>query len=415
MSEILAIAKRARLAGRRVAALPSESKNRALRAMAAQLRAHLKTLLEANALDMAEAQADNLSAALLDRLRLDEGRVEAMARGLEQVAELPDPVGKLSESWRRPNGLQVQRRRIPLGVIALIYEARPNVTADAAGLCLKSGNAVILRGGHEALRSNRAIVGLLQEACSSSGVPADAIQLVGNPDYRLMDELLQLEEYLDLVIPRGGEVLIRHVSERSRVPVLKHAKGVCHIYVDAQADLTQATKISLNAKVQRPGVCNAMETLLVHEEIAPRFLPDLIGELRAQGVRVRGCERTRALVPGIEPTSEEDWSAEYLDLILSIRVVPDLEAAIGHIERYSSQHTEAIVTQDAQAAEEFLRRVDSSAVLLNASTRFNDGGELGLGVEIGISTTKLHAFGPMGLRELTTTKFVVCGDGQVRE
>ena len=415
MSEIVALARQAKLAGRQVAALPSETKNRALRAMAAQLRAQMGTLLEANELDMVETRAQHISAALLDRLRLDEGRVEAMARGLEQVAELPDPVGQISASWRCPNGLRVQRRRIPLGVIALIYEARPNVTADAAGLCLKSGNAVILRGGHEALRSNRAIVGLLQAACLASDVPRDAIQLVGNPDYRLLDELLQLEEYLDLVIPRGGEALIHHVSECSRVPVLKHAKGICHIYVDAQADLSQAAKISLNAKVQRPGVCNAMETLLVHEAIAPRFLPGLIAELHAQGVRVRGCERTRALVPDTELATEEDWSAEYLDLILAIRVVPDLEAAIWHIERYSSQHTDAIVTQDSRAAEEFLQRVDSSTVLLNASTRFNDGGELGLGAEIGISTTKLHAFGPMGLRELTTTKFVVRGEGQVRE
>jgi len=317
--------------------------------------------------------------------------------------------------WRRPNGLQVGKMRIPLGVIFIIYEARPNVTADAAALCLKSGNAVILRGGSEAHLSNRAIGTILSQACVETHVPQDAIQVVESRDRDLVNELLQLEEYIDLVIPRGGEELIRNVAANSRVPVIKHYKGVCHVYVDREASLEMAERICMNAKVQRPAVCNAMETLLVHEAIAPAFLPAMLAKLKEAGVEIRGCEKTQALVPNVEPANEADWTAEYLDLILSVRVVQDMDAAIDHIERYGSQHTETIVTSNYSKAREFLDRVNSSAVLVNASTRFNDGDELGLSAEIGISTSKIHAFGPMGLEELTTTKFVVFGDGQVRE
>jgi glutamate-5-semialdehyde dehydrogenase len=305
--------------------------------------------------------------------------------------------------------------RIPLGVIGIIYEARPNVTADAAALCLKSGNAVILRGGSEAQYSNRAIGRVLSDACQETKVPRHTIQVAQTTDRQLVHELLQLEQYLDLIIPRGGEELIRAVVANSKVPVIKHYKGVCHVYVDADADLAMAERIALNAKVQRPSVCNAMETLLVHESVAAKFLPSAIARLQAAGVEIRGCEKTGKIVSGIKVASEEDWSTEYLELILSVRVVSDMDEAIEHIERYGSEHTESIVTTNYQRSREFIDRVNSSAVMVNASTRFNDGGELGLGAEIGISTSKIHAFGPMGLEELTTTKFIVLGDGQVRE
>jgi glutamate-5-semialdehyde dehydrogenase len=317
--------------------------------------------------------------------------------------------------WRRPNGLQVGKMRIPLGVIAIIYEARPNVTADAAALCLKSGNAVILRGGSEAHFSNQAIGQILRKVCAQTRLPREAVQMVQTKDHAFVQELLQLEEYIDLVIPRGGEELIRAVVAHSKVPVIKHYKGVCHIYVDSDAPLEMAERICMNAKVQRPSVCNAMETLLVHEAIAPTFLPPLIAKYRAAGVEIRGCEKTCRLVSGIKKATEADWSTEYLDLILSVRVVKDMDDAIDHIERYGSEHTETIVTTNYQRSRDFIDRVNSSAVMVNASTRFNDGAELGLGAEIGISTSKIHAFGPMGLEELTTTKFVVLGDGQIRE
>jgi glutamate-5-semialdehyde dehydrogenase len=317
--------------------------------------------------------------------------------------------------WRRPNGLQVGRMRIPLGVIAIIYEARPNVTADAAVLCLKSGNAVILRGGSEAFHSNQAIGEVLRAACRESRLPEESIQVVQSKDRGMVYELLQLDNYIDLVIPRGGEELIASVTANSKVPVVKHFKGVCHVYVDSEASLEMAQRIAMNAKVQRPSVCNAMESLLVNRAVAPKFLPAVIAELRQAGVEIRGCEKTRALVSGIKAATEADWTTEYLDLVLSVRVVEDMDEAIDHIERYGSQHTEAIVTSNYARAREFIDRVNSSAVMVNASTRFNDGGELGLGAEIGISTSKIHAFGPMGLEELTTTKFVVLGDGQIRE
>ena len=414
-NDAIALGKKAKEAARMLARLSSAEKNRALLLMAERLEGQREQLLKENKKDLDLARKAKLSSALLDRIALDPGRIAGMAKGLREIAALPDPVREIVKMWRRPNGLQVGKMRIPLGVIAIIYEARPNVTADAAALCLKSGNAVILRGGSEAHFSNRAIGRILQQACAQSRAPREAIQVVESKDRSMVHELLQLEDYIDLVIPRGGEDLIRAVAANSRVPVIKHFKGVCHVYIDNGASLEMAERICTNAKVQRPAVCNAMETLLVHGEIAAVFLPPMIAKLRAAGVEIRGCEKTRALARGVKAASEADWSTEYLDLILSIRVVKDMDEAIDHIERYGSQHTEAIVTADYQKAREFLDRVNSSAVLVNASTRFNDGGELGLGAEIGISTSKIHAFGPMGLEELTTTKFIVLGDGQIRE
>jgi glutamate-5-semialdehyde dehydrogenase len=413
--EAIQLAKQAKAAARRLAPIDSAEKNRVLHLMADRLESRSEFLLAENKKDLAAAKAAGSSNALLDRIALDPGRVRGMAKGLRDVAALPDPVREITKMWRRPNGLQVGRMRIPLGVIGIIYEARPNVTSDAAALCLKSGNAVILRGGSEAHQSNQAIAAVLREACAETGIPVDAVQIVGSKEHALVNELLQLEEFIDLIIPRGGEELIRAVVTNSKVPVIKHYKGVCHVYVDAEASIEMAERIAMNAKVQRPSVCNAMETLLVHEAIASQFLPSVIANLRGAGVEIRGCEKTCALVPGIKRATEEDWRTEYLDLILSVRVVRDMDQAIEHIERYGSEHTESIVTTNYQRSREFIDRVNSSAVMVNASTRFNDGGELGLGAEIGISTSKIHAFGPMGLEELTTTKFVVFGDGQIRE
>jgi glutamate-5-semialdehyde dehydrogenase len=413
--EALRLGKSAKSAARRLAPLSTAEKNRALLLMADKLEAQSPHLLVENRKDLEFAKKAGASSAILDRIALDAGRVQAMAQGLREVAALPDPVREVVKMWRRPNGLQVGRMRIPLGVIGIIYEARPNVTADAAALCLKSGNAVILRGGSEAHHSNQAIGAVLRDACAETAVPADAVQVAQFKDRALVNELLQLEDYIDLIIPRGGEELIRAVVANSKIPVIKHYKGVCHVYVDADASLEMAERICYNAKVQRPSVCNAMETLLVHEAVASKFLPPMIAKYQAAGVEVRGCEKTRALVAGVNPASETDWSEEYLDLILAVRIVKDMDEAIDHIERYGSEHTESIVTTDYQRSREFIERVNSSAVMVNASTRFNDGGELGLGAEIGISTSKIHAFGPMGLEELTTTKFIVFGDGQVRE
>ena len=413
--EALELGKRAKNASRLLAPLSSEEKNKALLIMADQLEAQSVFLIEENEKDLEFANKAGASSAVLDRIALNPSRVNGMAKGLRDVAALPDPVREVIKMWRRPNGLQVGRMRIPLGVIGIIYEARPNVTADAAALCLKSGNAVILRGGSEAHHSNQAIGAVLRQACAETRVPQDAVQVVERKDHALVNELLQLEEYIDLIIPRGGEELIRAVVASSKIPVIKHYKGVCHVYVDNEASLEMAERICFNAKVQRPSVCNAMETLLVHEGIAPRFLPTMIAKLQSAGVEIRGCENTRALVPGVKKAMDTDWSTEYLDLILAVRVVKDMDEAIDHIERYGSEHTESIVTTNYQKSREFIDRVNSSAVMVNASTRFNDGGELGLGAEIGISTSKIHAFGPMGLEELTTTKFVVFGDGQIRE
>ncbi|HEU4340358.1 MAG TPA: glutamate-5-semialdehyde dehydrogenase [Candidatus Binatia bacterium] len=413
--EALRLGQTAKRAARKLASLGSEDKNRALCLMAGALAAQSNFLLEENKQDLAAARQAGLSNALVDRLALNADRIEAMAKGLRDIAALPDPVREIVKMWRRPNGLQVGKMRIPLGVVGIIYEARPNVTADAAALCLKSGNAVILRGGSEAHFSNRAIGEILRSALAQTRVPEEAVQVVQQKDHALVNELLQLDDYIDLIIPRGGEDLIRAVVANSRIPVIRHYKGVCHVYVDNEASLEMAERICMNAKVQRPSVCNAMETLLVHEAVASGFLPHMIAQFQAAGVEIRGCEKTVALAPGIKPATETDWSTEYLDLILAVRVVNGMDEAIDHIERYGSEHTETIITSNYRKSREFVDRVNSSAVLVNASTRFNDGGELGLGAEIGISTSKIHAFGPMGLEELTTTKFVVFGDGQIRE
>ena len=411
----LGLGKRAKAASRQLAPLSSAEKNKALLLMADKLEAQSSFLIEENQKDLEFAKSAGVSKAVLDRIALNSRRVKDMTKGLRDVAALPDPVHEVTKMWRRPNGLQVGRMRIPLGVIGMIYEARPNVTADAAALCVKSGNAVILRGGSEAHHSNQAIGAVLRQACAETRVPEDAVQVVPLKDHALVHELLQLEDCIDLIIPRGGEELIRAVVAQSKIPVIKHYKGVCHVYVDSEALLEMAERICFNAKVQRPSVCNAMETLLVHEAIAAKFLPAMIAKFQAAGVEIRGCDKTRALAEGVKKASEADWSTEYLDLILAVRVVKDLDEAIDHIERYGSEHTDSIVTTNYQKSREFIDRVNSSAVMVNASTRFNDGGELGLGAEIGISTSKIHAFGPMGLEELTTTKFVVFGDGQVRE
>jgi glutamate-5-semialdehyde dehydrogenase len=413
--QAIQLGKQAKAAARRLAMLSSEDKNQALQLMADQLEAQSPFLLDENQNDLNAAKKAGITGAVLDRIALTSSRVQSMAKGLREIAALPDPVREILKMSRRPNGLQVGKMRIPLGVIGIIYEARPNVTADAAALCLKSGNAVILRGGSEAHHSNQAIGKVLQAACAETTVPQHAIQVVQSTDRALVHEMLQLESYIDLIIPRGGEELIRAVVANSKVPVIKHYKGVCHVYVDVDAELEMAERICLNAKIQRPSVCNAMETLLVHEAIASEFLPPLIAKYRDAGVEIRGCDRTCALVPGIKKANEEDWTTEYLDLILAVRVVKDIDEAIAHIEQYGSEHTESIITTDYQRSREFIERVNSSAVMVNASTRFNDGGELGLGAEIGISTSKIHAFGPMGLEELTTTKFIVFGDGQIRE
>ena len=412
--QILAIARTAREASRSVASLTTAQKNRVLRGIA-RLLIEKKSLLQAeNEKDVAAARSQQQPAAFIERLTLSGKVIDEMCAALEEVAQLPDPVGEVSSMWKRPNGLLVGRMRIPIGVIGMIYESRPNVTVDAAGLCLKAGNAVILRGGSEALHSNRALAALMQEVLTSEQIHPAAIQVIPTADREAVLELLQLTDYIDVIIPRGGESLIRTVYEHSKIPVIAHYKGVCHVFIDASADPGMAQTISLNAKVQRPGVCNAMETLLVHRVFAEKHLAALASALRAEGVTIRGCERTCRMVPEAEQATEEDWSTEYLDLRLSMRVVDSIDDAIDHIARYGSLHTEAIVTSDYNSSQKFLREVNSSVVLVNASTRFNDGNQLGLGAEIGISTSKLHAFGPMGLVELTTTKFIVYGEGQVR-
>lgn len=413
-AEMKEIATAAKKAGRLLAALSSPVKDEMLLRMADTLEANVSLLLTANEQDLSVGRAKGLSAAMLDRLTLDEKRIRAMADGLREVATLPDPVGEVTSMWRRPNGLQVGRMRIPLGVIGIVYESRPNVTADAAALCLKSGNAVILRGGSEAIHSNRAIGELLQQVLIDLELPLAALQVVTTTDRDAILELLKLDEEIDLIIPRGGESLIRFVAEHSRIPVIKHYKGVCHVFVDASADFAMAEQIVLNAKVQRPGVCNALETLLIHQDIAATFIPRMAAALTAAGVEIRGCPVVCSLAAAAKPATDADWAAEYLDLILAVKVVTNFDAALDHINLYSSLHTEAIVTSDYTNSQRFIREVNSSTVLVNASTRFADGNQLGLGAEIGISTTKLHSFGPMGLEDLTTRKFIVFGDGQIR-
>lgn len=413
-SQVLSLATAAREAANGLARVPSDKKNKALRSMADALIAESRHLMEVNAKDLEHAEKAGLASAMIDRLTLNRKTIDGIAKGLLDVAALPDPVGEVVRMWRRPNGLLVGRMRIPLGVIGFIYESRPNVTADAAALCLKSGNAVILRGGSEAFHSNRAIVEIIQRVLRDSSVPEAAVQLIPMTDRQAVHEMLQLDEYIDLIIPRGGEELIRAVVSESKIPVIKHYKGVCHIFVDADADLDMAYTVCLNAKVQRPGVCNAMETLLVHRDVAPVFLPAMAEKFQQAGVKLKGCGTARKIVPAMEKAEEEDWYAEYLDLVLAVRVVDSLDEAVAHIEKYGSLHTESIITRDYASAQRFLNEVNSSTVLVNASTRFSDGFELGLGAEIGISTTKLQAFGPMGLEELTTTKFIIYGNGQVR-
>ncbi len=412
--DVLRVARAARDASRRLAGMRATAKNDALLGMAEGLQKDSARLKQENEKDLKAARAKGLSAAIIDRLTLSDKVIDSMAGGLREVAALPDPVGEITGMWRRPNGLLVGRQRIPLGVIGIIYEARPNVTADAAGLCLKSGNAVVLRGGSEAISSNIAVADVLARAAARYGVPEGAIGILGITDHRAVDELLKLDDYIDVIIPRGGEELIRKVVEISRIPVIKHYKGVCHVFVDESADPEMALSIILNAKTQRPGVCNAAETLLVHRSVAADWLPKAAGALVERGVELRGCPETLTLAPAAKPATEEDWYAEYLDLILAVRVVSGIDEAIAHIERYGSLHTESIVTSDVANARRFIDEVNSSCVFVNASTRFSDGFELGLGAEIGISTTKLHAFGPMGLLELTTTKFIGFGDGQIR-
>jgi glutamate-5-semialdehyde dehydrogenase len=408
------MATEAKGAARQLGALSRGVKDRGILRVAELLGERRAEIQAANHQDVAAAQAQGHAAAFIDRLTLSDKVFASMIKGLHDVAALPDPVGAVTGMWVRPNGLKVGRQRIPLGVIGFIYESRPNVTVDAAALCLKSGNSVILKGGKEALHSNLALTRVMQDALATAGAPQTAVQLIPSVAREATLELLKQDELLDLIIPRGGEGLIRFVAEHSRIPVLKHYKGVCHIFVDESADLDMAVEVCFNAKVQRPGVCNAMETMLVHAAVAPNFLPRMFARFRKANVELRGCPRTREIDGKVAPAQAEDWGAEFLDLILAVRVVTDLDAALDHIARYSSNHTEAIITQDYSRSQRFLTEVDSSVVLVNASTRFNDGGELGLGAEIGINTSKLHAFGPMGLEELTTTKFVVYGDGQIR-
>jgi glutamate-5-semialdehyde dehydrogenase len=408
------VGEQARAAARVLARADSATKDRALVAAAAAIRRDAARLLAANAGDVAGARANGLGPALLDRLALTPAGVEAMAEGLEQIARLPDPVGAITDLRERPSGIRVGRMRVPLGVIGIIYESRPNVTADAAGLCLKSGNAAILRGGSEALRCNRAIAACMHEGLDAAGLPRTAIQVIATTDRAAVGELLTLNQYVDIIVPRGGKGLIERVMAESRIPMIKHLDGVCHVYIDDSADLDKAIRIADNAKTQRYGTCNTMETLLVAEGVASRVLPPLAKIYFDKGVELRGDEAARKIVPAIKPASEDDWYAEYLAPILAVRVVKDIDQAMDHIARYGSAHTDAIVTEDQEKAQRFLREVDSSSVMVNASTRFADGFEYGLGAEVGISTDKLHARGPVGLEGLTSQKYVVLGDGQIR-
>ncbi|HOL55382.1 MAG TPA: glutamate-5-semialdehyde dehydrogenase [bacterium] len=387
-------------------------KNSALLLMADRLEENVNEILSANRLDLDNAK--NLSSALTDRLTLNEKRISAMATSLREVARLEDPIGKTVSAWRRPNGLEIQKVRVPIGVIGIIYEARPNVTADAAGLCIKAGNGVILKGGSEAINSNRKIVEVLQSAAVDAGLPPEVISFVDDTRREATLELMHCDEYVDLLIPRGGANLIQTVRRESTVPVIETGVGNCHVYVDDSADLSMAEEITFNAKVQRPGVCNAIETLLVNEKVSREFLPEMLERLRSAEVEVRGCQKTREIVPWVLPATEEDWYTEYLDLIIAVKVVEDVDSAIAHINKYGSHHSESIVTRDYFNARKFLNEVDAACVYVNASTRFTDGFEFGLGAEIGISTQKLHARGPMGLEEITTTKYIIYGEGQIR-
>ena len=409
------LARAAKHAARTLATVSTRTKNDALRAAARHLRGATDALRAANAEDVARGRDAGLSAAMLDRLTLDATRVDAMAEGLEIMAELPDPVDETVATWKRPNGLEISQVRVPLGVVGIIYESRPNVTADAAGLCIKAGNAVLLKGGSEAFETNGSIVDVLARAFAEAGLPDAAVQLVRSTDRNAVRLLLQQDAYVDVIIPRGGEELIRAVTRASSIPVIQHFSGLCHTYVDAAADLDKAQRVCLNAKLQRPWVCNAMETLLVHEGVAAAFLPDFVTRLEDNGAEVRGCERTRRLVPRLAAANEADWQTEYLDKILAVKIVASLDEAVEFVNANGSGLADAIVSEDYSNVRRFLREVDSATVYANASTRFTDGFEFGFGAEVGISTNRLHARGPMGLRELTTYKYVVYGDGQIRE
>ncbi|MBS0156466.1 MAG: glutamate-5-semialdehyde dehydrogenase [Nitrospira sp.] len=412
---VVDLVSKAKQAARRLASLPTSTKNQALLAMADALEAKSDDVMRANERDLEAFGTANDKKAVADRLRLTDKRIKEMATGIREVAQLPDPVGMMSAMWTRPNGMQVGRVRVPIGVIGIIYESRPNVTADSAALCLKSGNVCVLRGGSEAIHSNTAIATILSDAAQKAGVPSGAITFVDRADREVVPVLLKQDQCIDLIIPRGGESLMKLIAEHSTIPVVKHDAGVCHIYVDAAADLAMAEAICLNAKVQRPSTCNAMETLLVHQSIARTFLPTLAAGLRAAHVEIRGCAKTCQLVPEAKPAGEKDYGKEFLDLVLAVKVVKNMDEAMEHIAQHGSRHTEAIVTSDYGRSMRFLKEVDASAVLVNASTRLNDGYQFGLGAEIGISTSRIHARGPMGLEELTCSKFMVLGSGQLRE
>ncbi len=413
-SIIKEIAENAKSASRNIAIASTGLKNRVLSFIAEALISSQKEIYIENLKDLTAAEEKNMSNAMIDRLRITEKTLESMVNGLKEVIALSDPVGEITKSWQRPNGLKVSKKRIPLGVIAMIYESRPNVTVDAAALCIKAGNACILRGGSEAFFSNKILGHIIGDALKQAGIDENTVQVLPVKDREAITYLLSYDELIDLVIPRGGESLIRFVVKNSAIPVLKHYKGVCHVYVDKDADMKKAVDICLNSKVQRPGVCNAMETLLVHRDIAASFLPVMAGKFTKENVELRGCGKTRKIIPNISEADEADWTKEYLDLILSVKTIDSMEQAMNHIAEFGSDHTDIIITEDKVRADEFIKNVNSSMVGVNVSTRFNDGGELGLGAEIGISTSKLHAFGPMGLEELTTTKFVVVGRGQTR-
>jgi glutamate-5-semialdehyde dehydrogenase len=408
------MARRVKIASAGLVALPTVAKNNVLLQVADLLVKEKKALQRENDKDLKNGAEKGLSQAMLDRLRLSDEVIDSMVTALHELIALPDPVGKIENFVKRPNGLLVGRMRVPLGVVAMIYESRPNVTVDAAALCLKAGNGVILRGGSEAIFSNLALAEILKKALRSQNIVQDVVQVIPTTDRQAIAHLLTLDEDIDLVIPRGGEGLIRFVAKNSRIPVLKHYQGVCHLFIDKDADLSKAVPLVINSKTQRPGVCNALEGLLIHQDVAAEYLPILVAALTEKGVELRGCARSTAISPKISPAADEDWGTEFLDLILCVKVVQDFEEAKSYIQQYGSQHTESIVTENYTTAQRFIAEIDASAVMVNASTRFNDGGELGLGAEIGISTTKLHAYGPMGLEELTTRKFVVYGQGQVR-
>jgi glutamate-5-semialdehyde dehydrogenase len=412
---ITEICKKAKVASVEMAKLSAEAKNTALCRMANALEANTDKILSANQADVEAAKAKGLKLALLDRLALDKSKIQGMARGLREVSALADPIGTIISSWTRPNGLIISQVRVPLGVVGVIFESRPDVTSDAAGICVKSGNAVILRGGSDALNSNVAIGDVLRDALVGTNVPVDAIQVVNSPERSVAEELMRMREYIDVLIPRGGADLIKTVVDKSRIPVIETGTGNCHVYVEEDADLDKATPIVINAKCQRPGTCNAAEKLLVHSKIAERYLPVVIAELRKQGVEVRGDEETRKIVPDVKAATEQDWYTEYLDLIMGVKVVKNLDEAITHVNKYGTKHSDSILTTNFDKALRFIKEVDSAAVYWNASTRFTDGNQFGLGAEIGISTQKLHARGPMSVQHLTTTKYVILGNGQIRK